>query len=112
MKYTKELESKLRNLNVKPILTWVSLSNMTEQEKKDNPSSKITEGFLRKTDRMDWRSLTDSDKEFIKSLPNFDNEVFMKISNGISLLKNQIKVIVNGVEKFLDEDKAKELGII
>ena len=97
MKYTKELESKLRNLNVKPILTWVSLSNMTEQEKKDNPSSKITEGFLRKTDRMDWRSLTDSDKEFIKSLPNFDNEVFMKISNGISLLKNQIKVIVNGV---------------
>jgi hypothetical protein len=112
VEYTKEFESKIRGLNVKPILTWVPLSMMTEIEKKDNPSSKTTEGFLRKTDRHDWRSLTDLDKEFIKTLPNFNNEIFMKISNGVSLLKPQIKVIVNGIEKYLDEEKAKELGLL
>jgi hypothetical protein len=84
MAYSYDLEHRMRNLNVKPILTWIDSSNMTEKEKNDHPSHKTTGGFLRKTDRHDWSRLTDDDKKFIKSLPNFDNDIFKQIS-GVTL---------------------------
>jgi len=84
---------------------------MNEKEKSEFPSHKITGGFLRKTDRMDWRYLTKEDKEFIKSLPNFDDEIFKKISGGVSLL-DEIEIVVNGITKYISKEKAKELGLI
>jgi len=85
MKYSKELENKIRSLNVKPILQWVASGLMTEEEKNENPSHKTTGGFLRKTTRYNWKNLTEKDIKFIKSLPNFDNEIFKIISNGVDL---------------------------
>lgn len=110
--YTKELENNLRSLNVKPILEWIGTSLMTEKEKNDNPSHKTTEGFLRKTERHDWRYLTPEYKNFIKSLPNFDNDVFMKISNGVSLLDDMVEVVVNGIVKNIKKIDARKLGLI
>jgi hypothetical protein len=110
MEYTDEFEIKIRNLNVKPILQWISEASMTEEEKSNNPSHKATGGFLRKTDRLDWRFLTEKDKKFIKELPNFDDNIFKEIS-GISLSDN-VEVTVNGVTKILSKEKAKELGLI
>jgi hypothetical protein len=110
MKYTEEFESKIRSLKVKPILEWVYESAMTDQEKKDYPSSKTTGGFLRKTERYDWRYLTDEDKAFIRSLPNFDDTVFKQIS-GVSL-SDDVEVTVNGQVKVISKAKAKELGLI
>jgi hypothetical protein len=110
MEYTHEFEIKIRNLNVKPILQWISEASMTEEEKSNNPSHKTTGGFLRKTDRLDWRFLTEEDKKFIKELPNFDDNIFKEIS-GISLSDN-VEVTVNGVTKTLSKEKAKELGLI
>ena len=112
IQYTKELENKIRALNVKPILTYIYSEQMTEEEKKNNPTHKITGGFLRKTDRMNWTQLTESDKSFIKSLPNFDNEIFKVISNGVSLLDETIEVEHNGQKFKLDITKAKELGLL
>ena len=86
---------------------------MTEQEKKDNPKHIVTGGFLRKTDRMDWSRLTEEDKALILSLPNYDDDIFAQISNGVRLLKPKtVKIFVNGIEKELDYSKAKELGLV
>ena len=113
IKYTKELENKIRSINVKPILTWITSKDMSEEEKNSNPSHKITGGFLRSTGRHDWTKLTDADKEFIKSLPNYDDEVFKVISNGVSLLEPAtITVEYNGQKFELDLQKAKELGLL
>jgi hypothetical protein len=84
--YTKDFEYKIRNLNVKPILEWIGESIMNEKEKNDHPLYKTTGGFLRKTERYDWRYLTKENKSFIQSLPNFDDNVFKQIT-GISLLE-------------------------
>jgi hypothetical protein len=110
MKYTKEFEARIRSLKVKPILEWVSESAMSEKEKTDFPSHKTTGGFLRKTERYDWRFLTEEDKAFIKSLPNFDDAVFRQIS-GVSL-SDDVEVVVNGQTKMISRAKAKELGLI
>ena len=110
VEYSKELENKIRGLNVKPILEWVPTSKMSDQEKLDNPSHKTTDGFLRKTGRHDWRYLTEQDKEFIKSLPNFDDNIFKQIS-GISL-NETVEVVVNGTTKTIKLEDAKKLGLI
>ena len=110
-KYTDKLANKIRSLNVKPIVQWIGESLMTNEEKNNNPSYKVTGGFLRKTDRFDWSQLTDSDKDFIKSLPNFDDSIFKIISNGVSL-SDDVEVTVNGKVKIISKAKAKELGFI
>ena len=110
--YSKEFENKIRSLNVKPILTWVYSSEMTEEEKNNNPNHKITGGGLRSTGRHNFSHLTDEDKSFIKSLPNFDDEIFFQITGVRLLTPTKIKVIVNGVEKELDYEVAKNLGLI
>ena len=84
---------------------------MTDQEKKDFPSYKTTGGFLRKTARHDWRYLSENDKELIRSLPNYDDAIFQKISNGVSLI-DDVEVTVNGVTKRISKAKAKELGLL
>jgi hypothetical protein len=110
--YTKEFENQIRSLNVKPILQWVCINEMTEQEKKDNPSSKITGGFLRKTNRRDWTKLTDANKKFILSLPNYNDEVFKQIT-GISLLEEEmVEVIINNKKKTITKKQARELGLL
>ena len=112
MVYTKELEQRMRSLNVKPILQYIYTEEMTEEEKINHPYHKVTGGFLRKTDRNDWTKLTDADKKFILNLPGYDDEVFKKIS-GISLLEDDtIEVTVNGNTKRIKKDDAKKLGLI
>jgi hypothetical protein len=71
---------RLDSLNVFPILQWVYSEDMTEEEKRNNKSHETTGGFLRKTNKTDWSRLTDSDKETIRSLPNFDNDIFEQIT--------------------------------
>jgi hypothetical protein len=54
--------------------------------------------------------LTEEDKTFIKSLPNYDDAVFQQIS-GISL-SDDVEVTINGVVKKISKQKAIELGLI
>jgi hypothetical protein len=111
MVYSEEFENRIRGLSVKPILEWVGMDTMTEEEKTIYPSHKTTGGFLRKTDRFDWRYLTNEDKEFIKALPNFDDSLFKQISNGVSLSDN-VEVTINGKTKTISKAKAIEMGLI
>ena len=69
--------------------TWIWASDMTDDEKAAHPDYKITGGYLRTndTDRVFliwWEALTETEKEIIKSIPNFDPEKF-KLITGIEV---------------------------
>ena len=58
---------------------------MTDEEKEQHPEYKITNGYLRELDKSEcgqlwWNSLSDYEKNVIKSLPNFDAEIFKEIT--------------------------------
>ena len=64
--------------------TWVYVENMTDEEKANNSDYEILGGYLRKNDLMQvnqkwWESLTESEKDCIKSIENFDADIFEEI---------------------------------
>ena len=68
---------------------WIYSSNMTDEEKKAHPEHETTGGYLKTVDfktacKMMWDSLDEEDKEAVRNLPNFDNDVFREIT-GISV---------------------------
>lgn len=68
---------------------WIYSSNMTDEEKKSHPEHETTGGYLKTVDfktacKMMWDSLDEEDKEAVRNLPNFDNDVFREIT-GISV---------------------------
>lgn len=72
-------------------LQWVYSDKMTEEEKEQHPKYKTTGGYLKKRNKSEcnqlwWNSLSDYKKNIIKSLPNFDAEIFKEIT-GIDINK-------------------------
>ena len=64
-------------------IEWVTLEDMTDEEKQEHPDYKTTNGYLKVFDETDsvtlwWNNLPDKDKSVIKALPNFDFEIFCK----------------------------------
>ena len=75
---------------------WIPESNMTVQEKKDNPSFHVTEGYLKTFSYKEawknfWNFLSDAEKQQIKDIPNFDAVVFHEIT-GIDVAVNTDKM--------------------
>ena len=63
------------------VLEWICSYDMTDKEKTDHPEYKTTGGYLKELDESEcgqiwWDSLSDHEKDVIKSLPNFDAEIF------------------------------------
>lgn len=70
---------------------WVWDDDMTDEEKKAHPEYKTTGGFLKVLDASDccvrwWESLDESDRDVIRSIPNFDAVIFKQIT-GIDAAK-------------------------
>ena len=64
---------------------YVKLEDMTDAKKCDRPEAETTGGYLKEFDITDrrnewWRSLSDSDKDVITSIPNFDKDIFKEIT--------------------------------
>ena len=64
---------------------WVWKSNMTDEEKEQHPEYKTIGGFLKVADTSDccirwWNQLTEHDRDIIRSIPNFDPEIFKQIT--------------------------------
>lgn len=62
-------------------VSWVTMSSMTTEEKELHPDYETTLGYLKEVDNKDavtnwWNSLSKSDRDEIKSLPNFDWDIF------------------------------------
>jgi hypothetical protein len=73
-------------------LEWVSIDNMTEEQKKDNPTYHVTDGFLllkkseynkeevyKKSALASWNNATHEDRMLTYQLPNFDAEIAEEI---------------------------------
>lgn len=69
-------------------LTWVEFDQMTDEEKKAHPTAETTNGYLRKISDDElaiirnkwWARLSPDKKDEILKLPNFDAEIFKKIT--------------------------------
>ena len=69
-------------------LVWVEFARMTDEEKESYPAAKATGGYLRKIPNDElaairnewWAGLSPSEKDEILKLPNFDAEIFKKIT--------------------------------
>ena len=67
----------------KNVVEWVSSYDMTDEEKEKYPTYETTGGYLKVLDESEsaqiwWDGLTEGTKNTIKSLPNFDAEIFRK----------------------------------
>ena len=74
---------KLLNQIPRDVVEWVSAKDMTDVEKTKHPTYKTTEGYLRilnkdESGQIWWNSLSESDKDVIWNLPNFDSKIFKK----------------------------------
>ena len=65
----------------KNIVEWIYSKDMTDEEKAEHPTHETTGGYLKVLDESEcaqvwWNDLTDYDKNIIKSIPNFDADIF------------------------------------
>ena len=94
MTYREWIDSDARcllNQIPKYVVEWVYEEYMTDEEKAANPTYETTGGYLKVLDESEcgqiwWDSLTDDKKNIIKSIPNFDAEIF-KQCTGIKVVK-------------------------
>ena len=68
---------------------WIYSENMSAEEKAAHPEHETTGGYLKTVDfktacKIMWDNLDEEDKEAVRNLPNFDNDVFREIT-GISV---------------------------
>ena len=73
------------------VLEWICLEDMTNEEKKLHPECKTIGGYLKKFDRTEcnqiwWNSLSNMERDIIRNIPNFDEEIFKEIT-GIKIEK-------------------------
>lgn len=85
--------------------TWVHESEMTDQEKIDNPKFQTCGGYLRTNDwAEEWRKAYEQasaeDVQKVRDLPGFDADVFQKIT-GLDLRETKVssplEVMIDGV---------------
>ena len=71
----------LLNQIPKDVVEWVYSEDMSDEEKAAHPEHETTGGYLKVLDESEcgqiwWGGLSDRNKEVIKSMPNFDADVF------------------------------------
>ena len=81
----------LLNQISKDVVEWVYEEYMTDEEKAANPTYETTGGYLKVLDESEcgqiwWDSLSERQKNIIKSIPNFDAEIFEQCT-GIKVVK-------------------------
>ena len=75
----------LLNQIPKVVVEWICSSDMTDEEKAAHPEHKTTGGYLKVLDKSEcsqiwWDELDNSQKEIIKSMPNFNKSIFEEIT--------------------------------
>ena len=84
MTYSEWMNSDARwllNKIPKDVVKWIDSADMTDEEKEQHLEYKTTDGYLKVLDEAEsrqnwWNNLSDSDKDIIKSIPNFDSDIF------------------------------------
>ena len=70
---------------------WIYSANMSDDEKKSNPTYETTGGYLKTVDfktacKMMWENLSENERQEVMKLPNFDSNIFYEIT-GIIISK-------------------------
>ena len=76
---------RLLNQIPKDVVEWIWSDNMTDEEKAAHPEHETTGGYLKVLDESEcsqiwWNGLANSQKEIIKSMPNFNESIFEEIT--------------------------------
>jgi hypothetical protein len=80
----------------KQLCEWVSASNMTDEEKKENTKWETTQGYLKVNDlTFNGNEITKEDEKYFRDLPNFNEEIF-KTCTGIDLSNKTVIITVDG----------------
>ena len=63
------------------VVKWVESDDMTDEERKAHPEHETTGSYLKELDEPEraqiwWNGLSDEDKEIIRSIPNFNPDIF------------------------------------
>ena len=64
---------------------WIPAKEMSDEEKKNNPSYETTDGYLKAYNSLteaykeSWDNATEDDRELTRHLPNFDEYEFEKV---------------------------------
>ena len=98
---------------------WIPESQMSEQEKEDFGSYKTTGGYLKELDYKEafqesYNKASDEEKEHLLKMPNFDADIFYKIS-GIDVKSDskkdkkikELEELIEDISKQLKELKEK-----
>jgi hypothetical protein len=75
----------LLNQIPKNVVEWICSDDMTDEEKAAHPEHETTGGYLKVLDEHEcsqiwWDGLDNSQKEIIKSMPNFNESIFEEIT--------------------------------
>ena len=67
------------------VVEWIWSGDMTDEEKAAHPEHETTGGYLKVLDESEcsqiwWDGLTNSQKEIIKLMPNFNESIFEEIT--------------------------------
>jgi len=94
-----------------PLNVWIPKKDMTEEEKKEHPFYETTEGYLRtlsyeKAWKEGWAKASEKQKEWYKSLPNFDADIFKEITGIDVNEKEKLIELSNGAK--VSEQTIKE----
>ena len=71
----------LLNQIPKDVVEWIHKKDMTDKEKMAHPTYETTGGYLKILDESEcaqlwWNNLSDNEKQIIKSIPNFNADIF------------------------------------
>lgn len=64
---------------------WIYSQDMTDEEKQQHPEHETTGGYLKSVSPQEayaimWESLDEKEKDAIRSIPNFDPDIFFEIT--------------------------------
>ena len=69
----------------KNVVEWIYELDMSDEEKVDNPTYKCAGGYLKVLNESEccqrwWDNLSESNRNVIRNMPNFDAEIFKEIT--------------------------------
>ena len=93
----------------KPLCEWISANKMTDKEKQDNKTWETTQGYLKVNEiRSNGIDVTQEDEEFIRNLPNFDEQILLECT-GIDLTKKKVKISIDGKDILISKEEFESI---
>ena len=93
----------------KTLCEWISASNMTDEEKQNNKTWETTQGYLKvNEEKRNGLEITQEDEEFIRGLPNFDEQILLECT-GIDLTKKKVKISIDGKDILISKEEFENI---